>query len=203
MWYYHLNREKLYLRSYRTHNLWLDLNQKKVRTPRVTPFHAGLFKRMAKSYSTTRVLYFVYGMTFLSVFKSALAFTKVPKEELQEKEVYARLNTIFQKNKYGFHTRIMSDFDLLLQAMMNEKFLDDSTLYYDDPITSKEIEDMELGLNGDFTETDIKHLNKDRDSGHHDGPTCMRHPARFANNYEKSDDLSIYKVMPRGQKPKY
>ena len=97
----------------------------------------------------------------------------------------------------------MSDFDLLLQAMMNEKFLDDSTLYYDDPITSKEIEDMELGLNGDFSEADIKHLNRDKSGGHQDSATCMRYPARYANNYAPTDDLSIYKVMPRGQIPKY
>jgi hypothetical protein len=45
----------------------------------------------------------------------------------------------------------MSDFELFLEAILNEKFIDDSTLYYDDALTSKEIEDMEAGLNGDFS----------------------------------------------------
>lgn len=51
MWYTYLNREQHYLRSYRTHNLWLDYYQKKIRTPRVTSFHLGVFKRLAKTYS--------------------------------------------------------------------------------------------------------------------------------------------------------
>ena len=29
----------------------------------------------------------------------------------------------------------MSDFDLLLEAALNEKFIDESTAYYDDPIS--------------------------------------------------------------------
>ena len=51
MWYVHLNRNQLYQRSYRTHNLWLDMYQKKIRTPRVHSFHIGVFKRLAKTYS--------------------------------------------------------------------------------------------------------------------------------------------------------
>lgn len=51
MWYLYLNRETHYLRSYRTHNLWFDYYQKKARQPRVTSFHLGLFKRLAKTYS--------------------------------------------------------------------------------------------------------------------------------------------------------
>ena len=51
MYYNYLDREQLYLRSYRTHNLWFDQYQKKVRTPRITAFHVGLFKRFGKSYS--------------------------------------------------------------------------------------------------------------------------------------------------------
>ena len=51
MWYVYLNREQHYLRSYRTHNLWLDHYNKKIRTPKVTAFHLGLFKRLAKTYS--------------------------------------------------------------------------------------------------------------------------------------------------------
>lgn len=35
MWYNYLDRSKHYLRSYRTHNLWLNQYQIKMRTPRV------------------------------------------------------------------------------------------------------------------------------------------------------------------------
>ena len=51
MYYNYLNREQLYLKSYRTHNLWFDQYQKKVRSPRIHAFHIGVFKRLAKSYS--------------------------------------------------------------------------------------------------------------------------------------------------------
>ena len=51
MYYNYLNREQLYLKSYRTHNLWFDQYQKKARVPRVTAFHIGFFKRLGKSYS--------------------------------------------------------------------------------------------------------------------------------------------------------
>ena len=95
----------------------------------------------------------------------------------------------------------MSDFDLLLEAVLNERFIDASTAYYDDPVVAKEIEDMELGLNSDFSEADVKHLLKDKDDGHHSAKKCMQYPGRFGTNYSKSDDLSIYKVLPKGQKP--
>ena len=42
---------------------------------------------------------------------------------------------------------------------------------------------------------------KDKADGHHENKKCVRYPARFGSNYEKSDDLSIYKVVPKGQKP--
>ena len=92
----------------------------------------------------------------------------------------------------------MSDFDLLLEAVLNERFIDDASAYYDDPITSKEIEDMELGLASDFSDADVKHLLKDKDDGHHGGKKCIRYPGRFGTNYEKSDDLSVYKILPKG-----
>ena len=84
--------------------------------------------------------------------------------------------------------------------MLNERFIDESSGYYDDAITSKEIEDVELGLNGDFAQADIKHLLKDK-SEHGALNKCLRYPGRFGTNYEKTDDLSIYKVVPKGQKP--
>lgn len=115
--------------------------------------------------------------------------------------MYNRLISVFQKNKYGYHTRIMSDFDLFLEAVLNERFIDDSSAYYDDPVLAREIEDMESGLNGDFAEADVKHLVKDKDGGHHDLKKCVRYPGRFGTNYDKSDNLSVYKVLPKGQKP--
>ena len=92
----------------------------------------------------------------------------------------------------------MSDFDLLLEAVLNERFIDDSSGYYDDVILSKEIEDMELGLTGDFAESDVRHLIKDKDDGHHGAKKTMMFPARVGTNYDATDDLSVYKVMPRG-----
>lgn len=106
--------------------------------------------------------------------------------------------SIFQKNKYGYHTRIMSDFDLLLEAVLNEKFIDDSTTYYDDPVTTKEIEDMEMGLNSDFSEDDVKNLVSDKSAGHHDSKRTMRFPGRVGSNYDATDNLSVYKVHPKG-----
>ena len=95
----------------------------------------------------------------------------------------------------------MSDFDLLLEAVLNERFIDDSSAYYDDAITSKEIEDMELGLQSDFSTADVKHLLKDKDDHHGGGVKCTRYPGRFGTNYQASDDLSVYKILPKGQKP--
>ena len=51
MWYNYLDRSKHYMRSYRTHNLWLDHYSIKNRTPRVQAQHIMAFKRLAKSYS--------------------------------------------------------------------------------------------------------------------------------------------------------
>jgi hypothetical protein len=45
----------------------------------------------------------------------------------------------------------MSDFELLLESALNEQFLDNATLYYDDEMTATEIEDQEVGLVGDFS----------------------------------------------------
>ena len=116
--------------------------------------------------------------------------------------MFFRLNSLFAKNKYGFNTRFMSDFDLLLESALNERFVDDSTAYYDNPIKAKEIEDMEQGLNGEFSEDDIKDLIKDK-SEHASPALVMRYPGRVGDNYQPSDDLSIYKTHPSGSKPAF
>lgn len=120
-----------------------------------------------------------------------------------DNEVYMRLQSIFMKNKYGYNTRFMSDFDRLLDSVINERFIDESTQYYEDPYVVKEIEDMEAGLNGEFSEYDVKNLLKDQD-GHHGEPfKSFKWPGRVGSNYGRSDDLSCYKVHPRGSKPAF
>ena len=74
MWYVNLNRNQLYMRSYRTHNLWLDQYMKKLRTPRVHSFHIGLFKRMGKTYSGSRVMAAWWGFTFFAMAKFIFSF---------------------------------------------------------------------------------------------------------------------------------
>ena len=51
MWYNYLRRDQQYLRSYRTHNLWLDIYHKKMRCPKIQTFHVAVLRRMAKSVS--------------------------------------------------------------------------------------------------------------------------------------------------------
>ena len=202
MYYKYLDREQQYLRSYRTHNLWFDQYQKKVRTPRVTAYHLNFLKRMGKSYSGHRIVANIWGFTAFAMVKFFAGFTSKKETDPNEAEVYFRLQSIFIKNKYGYNTRFMSDFDLLLEGVLNERFIDESTTYYDDPSVVKEIEDMELGLNGEFAEEDIKNLLKDK-GGHASRGKTLRYPGRVADNYQKSDDLSCYKVHPSGSKPAY
>ena len=127
---------------------------------------------------------------------------KEPKVDDKPHIVYSRLLAIFQKNKFGYNTRIMNDFDLLLTSALNERFIEESTQYYDDPFTTTEIEDVEAGLNSDFSESDIRHLLKDK-IAHADPPSCSKFPGRFGSNYPESDDLSIYKVHPKNVHPKF
>ena len=143
----------------------------------------------------------IWGFTFIGIVKFLTQFKQKQEESKKEAEVYNRLLSVFNKNKFGFNTRIFADFDLFLEAMMNERLIDESCAYYDDPNTSKEVEDLESGLNSDFAAADIKHLLKDKDDGHHALGKCARYPARVGSNYEKSDELSVYKVLPKGQKP--
>ena len=119
-----------------------------------------------------------------------------------DKEVYYRLQSIFSKNQYGYNTRFMSDFDLLLEGVLNERFIDESTAYYNDPVVSSEVEDMEKGLNGEFADEDIRNLLKDKDA-HGAGESTFRYPGRVASNYKASDDLSIYKTHPVDSKPSF
>lgn len=130
-----------------------------------------------------------------------MGFTALPKEKKADEEGYHRLLTIHAKNKYGFHTRWMSDFELFLESMLNEKFLEDSSNYYDDQFTTLEIQDMEVGLNGDFSHADVRHMLKDKGGHHDEGFKATRNPDRVGTNYPKGDALSCYKILPKGQMP--
>ena len=198
MWYNYLRRDVPYMRHYRTHNLWLNHYQKKIRTHRIQGLSVGFLKRMAKHYSGIRVMSALWGLSWIGFFKFFNSFKDKPEASKTEPEMYNRLLTIFQKNKFGYHTRIMSDFDLLLEASMNERFLNESTEYYDD--FQEEIEDMELGLNGDMSEADIAFMMSDKGDHHDAGKLCVGLPGRFGTNYAPTDNLSVYKVLPKGEK---
>ena len=100
-----LNRAQPYLKSYRTHNLWLDHYMKKLRTPRIHAFHIGFFKRMANSNSGARVIACWWGFTFMAAGKFFLGFSNKAEEDKKPAEVYNKIMLIFQKNQYGYHTR--------------------------------------------------------------------------------------------------
>ena len=73
-----------------------------------------------------RVAGALYTVTLIGFIKAALAFSApAESKDLQNEENY-RLLSIFSKNKYGYNTRFMSDFELLLESVLNEKFLDNA-----------------------------------------------------------------------------
>jgi hypothetical protein len=140
-------------------------------------------------------------MSAFCFFRFMTGFSELPKVDAMGAEQYDRLVSVFAKNKMGYHTRFMSDFELFLEAMLNERFIDESTLYYDDAMTSLEVEDVEAGLAGESTQADVRHLNRDRDTSSHDSYVASYLPGRVGTNYASSDALSCYKILPRGQKP--
>ena len=144
----------------------------------------------------------MWGLSFFAMVRFPLQMSSTTEKDPKGMEIYHRLNSIFQKNKFGYNTRFMSDFDLLLEGVLNERFIDESTLYYDNPVVAKEIEDMELGLNGEFAESDIQNLLKDK-VAHAAGKKVVKYPGRVGSNYEKTDDLSCYKTFPSGSKPSF
>jgi len=98
----------------------------------------------------------------------------------------------------------MSDFDIFLEGMLNPKFIEQSVLYYDDKFTCLEIEDNEAGLTGEFSEADVRNLNKDRAEEHGAAFKSLRYPDRVGTNYQRSEDaLSCYKIHPKGEKAQF
>ena len=63
MWYVYLNRDQQYLRSYRSHNLWLNIYHKKLRTPKIMAWHIAVLKRMSKSCSGVSAKSFIFQTT--------------------------------------------------------------------------------------------------------------------------------------------
>ena len=149
-----------------------------------------------------RIIARIYGVTFVSFFWAVFNFSAVKKQDEIGQEGYNRLVTHFSKNKFGYNTRFMSDFDTFLESALNEKFVDESTKYYDDAFVAKEVEDVEAGLNGDFNTADVRHLLKDKAHAHHNSFRALMKPDRVNTNYPKSDALSCYKILPKGEMPR-
>ena len=82
-----------------------------------------------------------WGLSILTAFSGYSNFTQIAPENDIENEKYHRLVSIFSKNKYGYTTRFMSDFEVFLQAVLNERFLDESVAYYRDEMRGTEIID--------------------------------------------------------------
>ena len=146
---------------------------------------------------------FIFGFTTFSILRAAFSFSSAPTKNEIEKEQYYRLQTIFAKNAYGYRTRFFHDFDIFLECVFHGQFLDEAIAYIEDNTTAKEIEDQEGGLEGDFANQDLRNSNKDMPAPHGSPDLCLAHPARSGTNYPKTDDLSIYKVHPKGYIPKF
>lgn len=139
----------------------------------------------------------MWGLSITCAFMGLSRFVSKEEENKTDKEIYYRLLSIFSKNKYGYHTRFMSDFDLFLEAILNERFSNDANSYYDDPMIEKEIADQEAGLVHDHSDSDVRHLLRDKEHGHHGNFVSYRYPDRVATNYDKGDQLSCYKILPK------
>lgn len=103
-----------------------------------------------------RAIGMLYTITLVSAILATQNFSSPKPAKPVEEEQYYRLLSIFAKNKYGYNTRFMSDFEIFLEAVLNESFLDNSTAYYQDELTATEVEDMESGLAGEFAPADVQ-----------------------------------------------
>ena len=93
----------------------------------------------------------------------------------------------------------MSDFEVFLQAVLNERFLDESVAYYRDEMRQTEIVDQESGLAGDFAASDVQNLIHDYEEHSHEPFKALQWPDRVGTNYAKGDELSCYKIKPKKQ----
>ena len=139
----------------------------------------------------------LWSITLMGAVKAAYSFSAAAEDKSFENEQNFRLVSIFAKNKYGYNTRFMSDFELFLESVLNEKFLDNSILYYDDEMTATEVEDQEAGLAGNFSPSDVAGLLHDKQSHDHSSYKALVYPDRVGTNYPKGDALSCYKILPK------
>ena len=82
-----------------------------------------------------------WGLSVLTALSGYSNFSQTSPDKSLETEKYHRLQSIFSKNKYGYTTRFMSDFEVFLDAVLNERFLDESVAYYRDEMTGLEVQD--------------------------------------------------------------
>ena len=141
----------------------------------------------------------LYTITIISAILATQNFSQPKPGKAVEEEQHYRLLSIFAKNKYGYNTRFMSDFEQFLEAVLNEPFLDNSTAYYQDELTATEVEDMESGLAGEFAPADVQQLLHDVEEHDHSSYKAVRFPDRVGTNYPKGDALSCYKILPKKQ----
>ena len=139
----------------------------------------------------------IWGLSVCCAFSGYTNFSQQSAHKSLETETYYRLLSIFSKNKYGYNTRFMSDFEIFLEAVLNERFLDESVAYYQDALTSREVEDQESGLAGDFAHSDVQNLIHDVHEHSHDPFTAVAWPDRVGTNYGKGDELSCYKIKAK------
>ena len=86
-----------------------------------------------------RVAGALWAVTVIGAAKFYFGFSSLPAStEVADEETF-RLISIFSKNKYGYNTRFMSDFDEFLQSALNDRWIADSTAYYNDEAVSVEI----------------------------------------------------------------
>ena len=147
--------------------------------------------------SQIRYVGLIYSFTLVNAAVFAMGFSADTTKDAAQNEQYHRMVSIFSKNKYGYNTRFMSEFEVFLEAMLNERFLDESVAYYQDEQTTPEIEDTEAGLAGDFAPHDVKELLKDYEEHDHSSYKSVRFPDRVGTNYPKGDALSCYKILPK------
>ena len=200
MWYTDMDRSRPYLRSYRTANLYFDNYHKKAAQSFTEPTSVQFIKRMSKGMSQYRMTNFLLGLTFWGAVKGLQkinSHTVVHEVDEVGIEQYRRLNYHFKKNKFGFSTQIFGDFDMILEAVLNERFFNEALEYQNDEFRAQEITDNEGGLLGEMALSDIVEINKDTHEHGSGPPMSLRFPGRRMNNYPKTDDLSIYKIKTK------
>ena len=115
--------------------------------------------------------------------------------------VRLKLVSLIKKNKYGYRTRVFENLELFLDYL-GSNFISDTDLFISDSKVQDTLKDVMNGLDADFTEDEIRLLIRDHPPKPAAPKSIAFNPARCGTNYLPSDDqLSLYKLLPRGQKP--